>query len=80
MITPRGGFRRRLAIIASTPGSIVDLVRGLWQRDSGTRWLAPLAIFLCMFALILIAVLGQGTGKVIVISPSQQVGPGSKVN
>ena len=55
MIKARSGFRRRLSIIASTPGSIVDLLRGLWRRDSGARWLAPLAIFLCMFALVLIA-------------------------
>jgi hypothetical protein len=54
MIKKRGGTRRRLAILASTPGSIADLARGLWRRDSDTRWLAPLAIFLCLFGLILI--------------------------
>ena len=54
MIRKRGGFRRRLAILASTPGAIADLARGLWHRDSGARWLAPLAIFLCLFGLILI--------------------------
>jgi hypothetical protein len=54
VIKKRGGMRRRLAILASTPGSIADLVRGLWHRDSGARWLVPLAIFLCLFGLILI--------------------------
>ena len=54
MIRKRSGMRRRLAIFASTPGAIVDLARGLWHRDSGARWLAPLAIFLCLFGLILI--------------------------
>jgi hypothetical protein len=54
MIERRSGMRRRLAILASTPGSIADLARGLWRRDSGVRWLAPLAIFLCLFGLILI--------------------------
>jgi hypothetical protein len=54
MIKQRSGFRRRMAILASTPGSIADLARGLWHRDSGARWLAPLAIFLCLFGLILI--------------------------
>ena len=54
MIRKRGNFRRRLAILTSTPGSIADLARGLWHRDSGARWLAPLAIFLCLFGLILI--------------------------
>ena len=54
MIKKRGGFRRRLTMIASTGGSIADLARGLWRRDSGARWLAPLAIFLCIFGVILI--------------------------
>ena len=54
MIKKRSGTRRRLAILASTPRSILDLARGLWHRDSGARWLAPLAIFLCLFGLILI--------------------------
>jgi hypothetical protein len=54
MIKKRGGFGRRLTIIASTGGSIADLARGLWQRESGARWLAPLAIFLCVFGVILI--------------------------
>ena len=54
MIRKRGGMRRRFAILASTPGSIADLARGLWHRDSGARWLTPLAIFLCLFGLILI--------------------------
>jgi hypothetical protein len=54
MIKKRGGFRRRVTILASTGGSIADLARGLWRRDSDARWLAPLAIFLCIFGLILI--------------------------
>ena len=35
-------------------GSIADLVRGLWRSESGNRWLVPLAVFLCLFGLILI--------------------------
>ena len=54
MIKTRGGVRRRITILASTPGAIADLACGLWRRDSGARWLAPLAIFLCLFGLILI--------------------------
>ena len=54
MIGKRGGMRRRLTILASTPASIADLARGLWRRDSDARWLVPLAIFLCIFGLILI--------------------------
>ena len=49
MIRKRGNIRRRI-----TPGSIADLARGLWRRDSDARWLVPLAIFLCVFGLILI--------------------------
>ena len=50
----RGGFHRRLIMVASAGGSITDLVRGLWRRESGKRWLIPLAVFLCMFGVILI--------------------------
>jgi len=41
-------------MIASTGGSIADLIRGLWRNESGYRWLLPLAVFLCLFGLILI--------------------------
>ena len=54
MIKTRGGVRRRITILASTPGAIADLACGLWRRDSGARWLTPLAVFLCVFGLILI--------------------------
>jgi hypothetical protein len=54
MIKKRSGMRRRLTMLGSTGGSIADLTRGLWRRDSGRRWLIPLAVFLCLFGLILI--------------------------
>jgi hypothetical protein len=41
-------------MLRSTGGSISDLVRGMWQSESGTRWLVPLAIFLCIFGMVLI--------------------------
>jgi hypothetical protein len=53
-IRKRGGFRRRLIVLGSAGGSIADLARGLWQHDSGKRWLVPLAVFLCVFGLVLI--------------------------
>jgi len=53
-IQRRSGFRRRLIMIASAGGSIVDLARGLWRDESGRRWLVPLAVFLCVFGLVLI--------------------------
>jgi len=50
----RGGFRRRVIMIAGAGGSIADLARGLWRAESGRRWLVPLAVFLCVFGVILI--------------------------
>jgi hypothetical protein len=54
VVRKRSGIRRRLIMLASAGGSIADLVRGLWRSDSGNRWLVPLAVFLCLFGLILI--------------------------
>jgi Family of unknown function (DUF5989) len=49
-----GGIYRRLIMIASVGGSIADLTRGLWRSESGKRWLVPLAVFLCIFGVLLI--------------------------
>jgi hypothetical protein len=50
----RGGtVRRRLIVLGSAAGSIIDLARGLWRSGSGKRWLVPLAVFLCVFGLVL---------------------------
>jgi hypothetical protein len=54
VIRKRSGIRRRLIVLGSAAGSIADLVRGLWRADSGKRWLVPLAVFLCLFGLVLI--------------------------
>ena len=48
-----GAVRRRLVMLGSAAGSIADLARGQWRRDSGKRWLVPLAVFLCVFGLVL---------------------------
>ena len=53
-VSKRSGIRRRVTMLASAGGSIGDLTRGLWHSDSGKRWLVPLAVFLCVFGLILI--------------------------
>lgn len=50
----RGGLHRRLIMIASAGGSIADLARGVWRNESRQRWLVPLAVFLCVFGVILI--------------------------
>jgi hypothetical protein len=47
-------MRRRLTMFATAGGSISDLARGLWRSVSGKRWLVPLAVFLCVFGLVLI--------------------------
>jgi hypothetical protein len=54
MRTQRSGFRRRLIMLGTAGGSIADLARGMWRRESGSRWLVPLAVFMCVFGLILI--------------------------
>jgi uncharacterized protein DUF5989 len=54
VVRKRSGIRRRLIILGSAGGSIVDLARGLWRSESGKRWLVPLAVFLCVFGLVLI--------------------------
>ena len=54
MIKKHGAIRRRLIVLGSVGGGIVDLARGLWKSDSGKRWLMPLAVFLCLFGLVLI--------------------------
>jgi hypothetical protein len=54
MIRKHGRLRHRLIMVGSAGGSIADLVRGLWASDSGKRWLIPLAVFLCVFGIVLI--------------------------
>ena len=54
VIKQRGAFHRRLIMIGSAGGAIGDLARGLWRSEYGHRWLVPLAVFLCVFGLILI--------------------------
>jgi hypothetical protein len=53
VIKKRGGFRRRLIMLGSASSSIADLTGGLWRQES-KRWLIPLAVFLCLFGLVLI--------------------------
>ena len=48
-----GSVRRRMIMLGSAAGSISDLTRGLWRSESGKRWLVPLAVFLCVFGLVL---------------------------
>jgi hypothetical protein len=52
-VNRRGGIRGRLIVLGSAGGAITDLARGLWRRESGRRWLVPLAVFLCVVGLVL---------------------------
>jgi len=54
VLKQRGAIHRRLIMIASFGGAVADLTRGLWRDESGHRWLVPLAVFLCIFGLILV--------------------------
>jgi hypothetical protein len=54
MIKKRGRIHRRLIVLGSSAGSILQLVQGLWRSESGKRWLVPLAVFLCVTGLVLI--------------------------
>ena len=49
-----GNTRKRMTMLRSAGGTIVDLAVGMWRSESGNRWLLPLAVFLCIFGLILI--------------------------
>jgi len=54
VLRQRGSIERRLILLASAGGSIADLTRGLWRGEAGKRWLVPLAVFLCLFGLVLL--------------------------
>jgi len=54
----RGRMRRQLIVFGSMGGGVADLARGLWQSGGNRRWLAPLAIFLCLTGAILILAAG----------------------
>lgn len=58
MIRKRGRLHRQLIVFSSMAGSTAELVGGLWRSGSGKRWLAPLAIFLCVTGAVLVMAVG----------------------
>jgi Family of unknown function (DUF5989) len=54
VVRKAGGIRSRLIMMGTVGGSVADLVRGIWRSERGNRWLLPLAVFLCLFGVILI--------------------------
>jgi Family of unknown function (DUF5989) len=53
MLNKPGAVQRKLIVLGSCFGSIAQLAGGLWQSDSGKRWLVPLAIFLAVSGIVL---------------------------
>jgi hypothetical protein len=53
MLKKRGAVQRKLIVLGSSFGSIAQLAGGLWQSDSGKRWLLPLAVFLAVSGIVL---------------------------
>ncbi len=54
MIKRRGKFKRTLLVLGSAFPTIAEGARGLWQSDSGRKWLVPLLVFVCVTGLILV--------------------------
>ena len=53
MLKRRGSVQRKVIMLGSSFGSIVELTGGLWRSDSGKRWLVPLAVFLSVTGIVL---------------------------
>jgi hypothetical protein len=51
-------MQRQLIVFGSMGGSIADLARGLWSGGGGKRWIAPLAVFLCLTGGLLVLAAG----------------------
>ena len=58
MIKQKGRFRRSLVVMGSIFGSTGGLARGMWRGGGSKRAMAPLAIFLCATALLLVLAAG----------------------
>jgi hypothetical protein len=54
MIRRRGKMARTLLLLGSAGPTIADGVRGLWQGESGRKWMVPLLVFVCLTGLLLI--------------------------
>ena len=64
MLKRRGKIARGLLVMASTIPSIGHLAGGLWRDGKRSRWLLPLAVFLCLTGLLLVL-----AGTVEVLAP-----------
>ena len=58
MIRRRGKIVRTLRVLGSAGPTIADGVRGLWRNESGSKWMVPLLVFLCLTGLLLAVAAG----------------------
>ena len=54
MLKRSGKLRHALVVLGSASGSLGDLARGMWRSGPASRWLIPLAVFLCVLGLVLV--------------------------
>jgi hypothetical protein len=54
----RGRIQRQLIVFSSMADGVSDLAGGLWRGGGTKRWLAPLAIFLCVTGALLVLAAG----------------------
>lgn len=54
----RGRIERQLIVFSSMAGGVSDLASGLWKGGGTKRWIAPLAIFLCVTGALLVLAAG----------------------
>ena len=54
----RGRMSRQLIVFSSMGDGIGELARGLWRGGGARRWMAPLAVFLCLTGAILVLAAG----------------------
>jgi hypothetical protein len=48
-------MKRQFIVLSSVAGATSDLALGLWRNRAGSRWIIPLAVFLCLTGVLLIA-------------------------
>ena len=54
----RGRMHRQLIVFSSMAGGTSELAKGLWRGGGTKRWMAPLAIFLCVTGALLVLAAG----------------------
>jgi hypothetical protein len=58
MIPKRSRLQRQLIVFSAIGAATSDLARGLWRSGGSRRWIAPLAVFLCLTGGILVLAAG----------------------